>query len=472
MKKTTVYFRGNRPKVHALPLLGAGLLLTTGLSGCGQSGTSAKNMVPVQSVSMLVGLDLTGNNYYSGVTEAHSVSKVNKDNGKEVKECLVKVGDEVKKGQILFTYDMDALNAALELEQLQNQIQSYTSQIAELERQRNNAAQADKLAYTLEIQAQQLEQKEAQYTLKGKQAELAKKKESLNKKDERAEVSGIIKSINDQGNSGDNEYYYGDTPNNDGSYITIMETGTYRIKGTLNENNAYDVYEGMSMMAICRTDSSKCWKGTITEVHIDSPAEDDSNNNYYDYGNRGESSSKYYFYVELEDSEGLLMGQHVYLVNNFNDYSAENNIVLPASYLVGEGEEMYVWASSSKDTLEQRSVTCGEYLEDLDSYVITDGLSLEDFIAFPDNNLTAGSHVIKYDSTSFNTNTNGDEGEFGDEGDFGEGDFEGDFGEGDFGEGDFEGEFGEGGEISFNEDGEGDFEEDGDSYFEEESEEE
>ena len=49
-----------------------------------------------------------------------------------------------------------------------------------------------------------------------------------------------------------------------------------------------------------------------------------------------------------------------------------------------------MWASSAKDKLEKKSVTLGEYDESLGKYEITEGLTKEDCIAFPDDTLEEG----------------------------------------------------------------------------------
>ena len=81
------------------------LALCLSLAGCGGDSAALKGAVPVQSVSMLMGLDLSGSNRYCGVAEPKSTDKVKKDANKDVDEIKVKVGQEVKKGDVLFTYD-------------------------------------------------------------------------------------------------------------------------------------------------------------------------------------------------------------------------------------------------------------------------------------------------------------------------------------------------------------------------------
>ena len=63
-------------------------------------------------------------------------------------------------------------------------------------------------------------------------------------------------------------------------------------------------------------------------------------------------------------------------------------------------------------------MTLGDYDEAADTYLITEGLSVEDYIAMPAENLTEGEAVIKYDSDSygFSDGEEGDGSEMMDEG--------------------------------------------------------
>lgn len=409
--------------------LAMALILSLGLAGC--AGSSQEGTASVQSVAMLMGVDLSGNSQYGGVVEAKATIKVNKDANKTVGECYVEVGDEVQEGDPLFSYDTDALQlsvstAELEVEQLQNSISSYENQIKELEKEKKKASSSDKLSYTLQIQEAELNKAEAEYNLKQKEAELQRLKDSMDETEVYAEVSGIIQSINSDDNNNNN--YYGDS-SSDNSYITIMQTGTYRIKGKASEEAIRNLYQGLEMTAYSRVDSTQSWHGTIESVNTSSAEEEDQNNNYYYDGSNGESSAKYSFYVALDSSDGLLIGQHVYLKLGSGD--TESGIRLPSGYLVSVTDSSStVWADNGQGKLELRQVTLGEYDEETDEYEITEGLTLEDYIAFPDDSLSAGMATVKYDDSSFSGGEDGYEasGEegyteevYGDDGEYSEG---------------------------------------------------
>ncbi|MGM9538783.1 MAG: efflux RND transporter periplasmic adaptor subunit [Candidatus Onthomonas sp.] len=391
--------------------LAMALLLSLSLASCASSGEEGS--ASVQSVAMLMGVDLAGNSQYGGVVEAKATVKVNKDDNKTVDECFVEVGDEVQEGDPLFTYDTDALeltvsSAELEVEQIQNSIVSYENQIKELEKEKKKASSSDKLSYTLQIQEAELNKAEAEYNLKQKQAELARLKETMDETEVTAPVSGIIQAVNSEGSSNNDYYGYSSTDN---SYITIMETGTYRIKGTVGEEAARSLYAGMEVTACSRTDSTQTWHGVIESVNTSAAEEQNQDSGYYYDGSNGQSSAKYAFYVTLDNSDGLLIGQHVYLKVGEDAAEAESEgIYLPSGYLVDLLDSgASVWADNGKGKLELRKVTLGAYSEELDEYEITDGLTLEDYIAYPDDTLKEGMSVVKYDDSSF---TGTDDGEY------------------------------------------------------------
>ena len=101
------------------------LVLAVGLlSACG----SGKAAVYVQSVAALTGYgSLGGANASSGVVVAQKEIKVDRDSSRKIKQLNVEVGQEVKSGEVLFTYDMEDMQltidkAKLEIEQMKNNV--------------------------------------------------------------------------------------------------------------------------------------------------------------------------------------------------------------------------------------------------------------------------------------------------------------------------------------------------------------
>ena len=126
-----------------MALLLAALLLLSSLAGCGKS---SKGEASVESVSMICGLSGVGQvDRFAGVVSAQGETKIAKDENRQVASVAVKTGDEVKKGQTLFTYDqtqaqLDLEKAQLELEQMKSTLSAKQEEKARQEEAARQAA--------------------------------------------------------------------------------------------------------------------------------------------------------------------------------------------------------------------------------------------------------------------------------------------------------------------------------------------
>jgi len=358
-------------------LLAATLTLT--LAGCG--GAAA---VYVQSVKTLASMGgIAPGDRFQGLVVSENVTEITKDSEKTIEELLVKEGDDVKEGQELFSYDTDALQLTLdkqrlELEQLNATIENYKSQIKTLERDRDRAGANSKLQYTIEIQSAQLDLKEAEINVKTKEAEVLASETLLANATVVSPVSGRVQSVSENGT---------DNYGNPLPYITIQQAGSYRIKGTLGELQRGGILEGSRMKIFSRTDPDTFWTGTVTLVDYESPYQGSDYDRYYGMSSdEMGSSSKYPFYVELDSTEGLILGQHIYMELETEEEEAPALSISSAFFCYDEDGSVYVWAEK-RGKLEKRPVVQGEYNPMLDTYQVTEGLTEEDYIAFPDAQL-------------------------------------------------------------------------------------
>lgn len=375
------------------------LMGTMLLSGCGNG--SDENAVSVQSVSDIATINVSGVNRYSGVVESHSVQKVKKSSKKKVAKCYVKEGDVVHKGDALFRYDTSSLeleiqSMQLELEKMQNEINSYASQIDELTKERDKASANKKLSYSLEIQEAQLDKAEAEYNLKKKQQEYEKLKKSQTNTVVHAKISGVVQSVNSDKDSK--------------NYIVIRGNRSYRVKGKASELNIGTLSEGEEVQVISRIDESQKWSGTIDTISEEQASDNNNEEDMYMDSSSGESATKYEFIVQLDDSEKLLMGQHVYIQPGTSSDSADANALqLSSSYLVQNDDgSYYVWADNGRGKLEKRTVTVGDYNEYTDTYAILDGLTKDDSIAFPEDGLEEGAKTKPYEESQNDTPAEGE----------------------------------------------------------------
>lgn len=179
------------------------------LAGCMLLGLSAcsvkENQVFVQKVADLAQMGgIAPTDRFSGLVVSESVTEIQRDKDKVVDTLYVREGDDVTQGQELFSYDTDQLQLTLEkqkleLEQLASSIENYGIQIAQLEKDRERANSGDKLKYTLQIQTNQIDLKEAELKLKTKQSEIQKSEHLLANALVTSPVTGRITSISEEG---------------------------------------------------------------------------------------------------------------------------------------------------------------------------------------------------------------------------------------------------------------------------------
>ncbi len=380
-------------------LLGASLLLGV-LAGC---GGNTEDAVTVQKVSDITAQGSVGLvNRYAGLVVSGETATVKKGD-KKVLETYVKEGDFVTEGDVLFCYDNEAMELQLsklllELEGYENTIMNAEEDIPNLERQRDAAPAAQKLTYSLQIQELQANMREATYNKGLKEREIENLQEALEDTDVRAPISGRVMSVKDSDNTSSGS---GDTSGSD-AYITIMDMTTYQVKGTINELNVGTLSEGMNVLVRSRLNEDVTWSGVLERIDWETKVQDNNNRYYYGSGSGDEmtTSSKYPFYVKLNDVTGLILGQHVYIEPDYGQQEVRKGLWLPEYYICDAASSPYVWAANGRDRLEKRSVALGDYDAERGEYQIVSGLKETDYIAFPMEELTAGMHTQVYEDNS------------------------------------------------------------------------
>lgn len=392
-------------------LLFSAAVLLLSFAAC---GTSSEETANVQSVAMITGTGSVGiPERFSGIVAVRGETKLNPDSSRKIKEILVKEGDEVEEGDVLFTYDMelgalDLEKAELELEQLKAGRDAKVRERDELQKQKEKAKQEEQLAYTLEIQACDTEIRSQEYNIALKEKDIEKLKETMEVSDFKSPLAGLIQKIDEsavQNGGGYPEDYYGG--NQESAFITIVEAGEYRVKAYVNENNVGLVYEGMPVLIRSRVDKDALWNGEIVKIDWEAATQQQQQSGGMPYmmesGAEMESTSKYPFYVELASAEGLLLGQHVYIEPDYGQSDINvNAMYLPEFYLFDLSDEAgFVWARGANGKLEKREIALGDYNEDLMSYEVLSGLQASDYIAFPEEGLKEGMKCVEFDENAF-----------------------------------------------------------------------
>ena len=384
MKKKTAIIAG--AAAAAAVVVGSALWYFLGRD----TNNNADNVVYVNTVEMLTGLG-SGNgsvNRFAGVVESQQTWEVQQDTEKTVKEILVEVGQNVEVGTPLFTYDtakmeQDLSQAQLDLEKMDNDITNTKSQIEQLQKEKKQADKDNQLSYTMEIQTLETEMKRSEYEKKSKSVEINKLQDSIQNATVTSEISGVVKSINN-GNS--TNMYSGESQ----AFMTVLALGDYRIKGRINEQNMGSIMQGQRMIIRSRVDEEQTWTGTVTNVDMENPTS--GNDGGVVYSGTSDSmtqTSNYPFYVELDSSDGLMLGQHVYMEVDNGQQEKKEGLWLPEYFINDVDSDPYVWMDKDGELVKQ-SVALGEHDENLMEYQIKEGLTEKDAITYPEDGLEEG----------------------------------------------------------------------------------
>lgn len=376
--------------VAAVLLIGGGLWYFLGRD----SQKSGEDVVFVSKITTIQNQGSLGlPNRFSGVVEPQRTYEVQLQQEKTVKEVLVKEGQEVFAGTPLFIYDTEKMQtdlsqAELDMDRIGNDIDNLYSQIKTLEKEKKSAGDDEKLNYTTQIQTAKTDIKRNEYEQKSKKIEIEKLKDSIHNSSISSEIAGVVKSINENGSQSQGGYG-GDGGSN--AFITILETGQFRIKGTVNEQNMSAIMEGSPVIIRSRV-NEQTWKGTLGKVDTESGQANNNNAMRYGGGSSSEESqsSSYPFYVALEAADGLMLGQHVYIEMDMGQDEEKAGVWL-SEYMISDiDSNPYVWADDGKGKLVKKSVILGQHDADLMEYEIADGLTQEDAITFPEDSLEEG----------------------------------------------------------------------------------
>lgn len=363
--------------MNKLKCIAAGLILALGLSACAQEEV----FVSVERVDRLTAV-ATAAEKFSGVVVSDNAVTVAKEADKKVKELLVKEGDQVREGQKLFSYDTDELNLTLdkqELEQdrLEAEIDDIEDQIKDVEAELKNASGDTKTQLNIQLRQLEMELTQAEYDGNVIKTEIEYTKKMLKNVHVYSPIDGTVRSVSED---------------NYEQYLVIQQTGAYRVKGLLNEMNmGMGIMEGTAVQVISRLDPSQVWTGTVELVDYENAEQNSYDSMYYGYSSSMSSSSSYPFYITLDSTDGLLLGQHVYIqiAVTVTDPTVP---YIPESYLMdllydsaSDAVTASVWMVNEKGVLTKQAVTLGEYDMATGSYQVIEGLDFVDYVADPSN---------------------------------------------------------------------------------------
>ncbi len=353
--------------------LGAALML--GLTGCG-----GQDPVNAEQAGMLAAA-ASGSDKFAGVVVSENAVEITRDTDKQIEELYVAVGDTVRVNEKLFEYDSDTLSLTvdkqeLEMDKLEQQIKDLKTQVTNLEKQIKKEKDKNvKATLELSLRTVNADLTQATYDKSTLQAEITYNKNMLKNAVVRSPIKGTVRSIDENG-----------TP-----YITIQQAGAFQIKGILNELSLNaGITEGVGVTILSRTDPTAFWTGEVSLVDYNNAGSNEYDTMIGSGGDGMSTSTSYPFYVTLSDTDGLLLGQHVYI--QVSAAAVQDELLrIPEGYImdIALDEETFlttgtVWGvDPEKETLTKLPVTLGEYNPTYGTYVILDGITAEDYIANP-----------------------------------------------------------------------------------------
>lgn len=360
------------------------IFLVINLAGKGTTAVAGKAYV--KALDSVNSADLTSLNRFSGKVETQKTENVKFDTSMTLGECYVQKEQHVEKGDKLFAYDTQSLQIEvqqkqLEIEKLNTTISNDNAQITTLTAQMNKAAASEQIEFSSQILELQAEVAQSEYSIKVAQSEIDKKNKTIENSVVTAPISGTITELNDISSTTD-----------DTAYMVITADGEFRVKAKVSEQNIVDIQEGEKVLLRSRIDETKTWLGKVSSIEKQASS-DQSDGGLYDNSSSNTASS-YTFYVELDSTDGLMLGQHLTIEKYIGQDELGDGIWLTSGWIVKDSDTSYVWASSAIDgKLEKRQVVLGEYKEEADIYKIESGLADTDFIAWPDDDYKEGMAV-------------------------------------------------------------------------------
>lgn len=375
---------------------------------------STEDKVYVEKISRVMNQNTGISNRYNGTVESQDTYEVNVDTSRKVDKIHVEEGDVIEEGQTLVSYDTSDLKlqiqqADLEVESIHNDIDNYNKQIETLAAEREKAADSEKFSYTTQIQTLENSIAQKNFDLESKKLEISKYQTQVGNSTVTSKVGGIVKDINEKGV---------DATGNSAPFMTILQTGEYRIKGSIDEQNIWMLAEGQDVLIRSRVDETKTWKGVIAAIDTENPQSGNNSSGYVTPASDGmQTASKYPFYIELDSADGLILGQHVYIEMDEGQEEKKEGLWLYGSYIVQNEESPYVWAANEKERLEKCYIELGEYDDALDEYEIISGVKANDYITWPMPGLYEGittvtnADEVDYSSPLYNQGTENGMGE-------------------------------------------------------------
>lgn len=310
----------------------------------------------------------------------------------KVQEIAVKEGQEVKKGDTLFSYNNEEMNLQMKQAEIDQKMTTMNidqgkKKIDTLKKDikaAKDSGAGKEVTDPLEAQLAELEMQQKVTELEKEKSAL--QKEELQKKQQELTIysnfDGVVQKVNKDAAQGSSQAMGGQgTP-----FLQIASKDPFQIYGTVTELQKSQIQKDQPIKVTAKAAPKKEWTGKITEVsEYPTSAEAQAVP-----GEQGQNMSYYTYKATLDSQDGLSPGYHVSLQVELEN---KKMVSVPQSSIVEEGEEAFVYVEKKGKLSKQvvkKGTSNGEYVEILDGVTVG-----QKVVKNPSDNVYDGMEVKK-----------------------------------------------------------------------------
>ncbi|MDC2866184.1 efflux RND transporter periplasmic adaptor subunit [Bacillus sp. BP-3] len=313
----------------------------------------------------------------------------------KVKDIAVKEGQEVNKGDKLFSYDNEEVNLQVKQAEIEQKVASMRfdqgkkkidSLKQDIKKAKDSGA-AKEMIDQLESQLNELEMQQ-------KTSDLEKEKgnlhiEELKKKRDELTVysnfAGVVQKLDKDASQGSTSAMGGQGK----AFLQIASKDAFQIQGTLTELQKSQIQKDQTVTVTAKAAPKKKWAGKITEVS-EYPTSAEVNTQASAGGEAGANMSYYTYKASLDSQDGLSPGYHVSIQVNLEN---KKMVAVPSKSIVTEKDDSFVYVEE-KGKLRKQIVKKGS--SDGDWTEVVEGVTVgQKVVENPSDKVHDGMEVKK-----------------------------------------------------------------------------
>ena len=227
--------------------------------------------------------------------------------------------------------------------------------------------------------------KDCELKVKQAQLDLEKSKLALNNSTVCSTIDGVVRTLTDA-----------DTATQSGQpFLVVSGQDQFLIRGSISENYLSDIHVGDSITAMSY-ENGMTYSATISEI---STYPLDSNSGMW-YGGGNSNSSNYEFTAIADNAEGLTNGMYLEITLNIPGSASTDALYLYTAYLREDDGGRYVMKAGLDNRLHKQYLQLGTSIYGGQYYEVKDGLTMNDYIAFPyGSDVREGTRVVVQGTT-------------------------------------------------------------------------